>query len=774
MLAVKGKRKYVMIVMALLSIVIFFVLCQCLNVQASGFIDDTIDAGNNYSKYANDNYQLDFYVDKSWDWLPWNWGDGIGNTAMYAVYLLTDALWGIVRLVSSATGYVVQEAFKLDFIKDMTSYIGNNIQQLAGISPKGISGTGFYPSLLALFLVILGAYVAYTGMLKKEVTKAINTVVTFVLVFILTTGFIAYAPFYVEKLNDFSSDFSTEVLNIGTSVTMPDAGTENKDSADLIRDLLFDVQIYKPWLLLQFGSTDVDKARAESILSVSPDEEHGEKRTEAVKAEIEDNNNNYLSVAKVGSRLGTVLLLLIVNLVISYFVLLLTGLMILSQVLFSVYALFLVIAFILSLLPTYSGMSKRAIEKVFHIILTRVGITMILVVAFSISSMFYNVSEGYPFFMIAFLQIVTFVGIYVKMGDILGMIGLQSNGEGQLGTKMMRPMRSLQSRARVKVSRANRTGRAMLAGAVGGLVGSRAGTKNKQANIQVAENAESGKSYSFNDYAKKTSQRKQNGDDKKNVSSILSISETGSDKKRMKPNLGQKVGVKAANLVDMPKGAVSKAKRMKNNVANAPVSALYAVHQAKDSVTENMKGVKSGFKDGFQSAAGNKQQERREQNIAYQTELARKREDLHRRKQEKTNKMQGASDFSQKPVAAHTGSGGAADAGRKETYRGSTSSTVEKTTGNLSETPLKDTTNINEELEKVRSKAIVGHNNEKRNFTEKNSAAPAKNSVNENPYYESSVNRTTMLNGKPYQQMETGSKRRLRQKRNRKKDNRDL
>lgn len=767
MLAVKRKRKYLFIGMALLGIVIFFVLCQYMNVQASGLIDDTIDAGNNYSKYANDNYQLDFYVDKSWDWLPWNWGDGIGNTALYAVYLLTDALWGIVRLVSSATGYVVQEAFKLDFIKDMTGYIGNNIQQLAGVSPKGISGTGFYPSLLGLFLVILGGYVTYTGMLKKEVTKAINTVVTFVLIFILTTGFIAYAPFYVEKLNDFSSDFSTEVLNIGTSVTMPDAGAANKDSSDLIRDLLFDVQIYKPWLLLQFGSTDVEKTRAESILSVSPDEDHGEKRTEAVKAEIEDNNNNYLSVAKAGSRLGTVLLLLIVNLVISYFVLLLTGLMILSQVLFIVYALFLVIAFILSLLPTYSGMAKRAIEKVFHIILTRVGVTMILVVAFSISSMFYNVSGGYPFFMIAFLQIVTFVGIYAKMGDILSMVGLQSNGEGQLGSKMMRPMRTLQRRARVKVGRANRTGRAMLAGAVGGLAGSRTGRKNRKVNAQATGNMEGGKSYSFHDYAKKTSQRKQSGEDKKSVSGSSGFSERSTDKNRMKQNLGEKVGARAAVIAGVPKGTVEKAKRVKDNVVNAPTSALYAVNRAKDSVSENVKGVKNGF----QSAAGNKQQERQKQNIAYQADLARKREDLRRRKQEKTNKIQGKSDFSQKPVTVQPGSGGVTDTGGKETYRGSDPKLAEK----ISEKPSNHAaTHINEKLEKVRSKAVTGHRDGSQKPIEKGSTVSARNGVNENPYFDSATYRTTMLNGKPYQQPEADRKRRFRPKRNRNRDKKDI
>ena len=42
---------------------------------ASGLVDETIDAGNLYSQYRWDNYQIDFYVDTSWDWLPWDGQD---------------------------------------------------------------------------------------------------------------------------------------------------------------------------------------------------------------------------------------------------------------------------------------------------------------------------------------------------------------------------------------------------------------------------------------------------------------------------------------------------------------------------------------------------------------------------------------------------------------------------------------------------------------------------------------------------------------------------
>ncbi len=62
--------------------------------------------------------------------------------------------------------------------------------------------------------------------------------------------------------------------------------------------------------------------------------------------------------------------------------------------------------------------------RVFNTIMTRAGITLIVTVAFSISSMFYNISTDYPFFMVAFLQIVCFAGIYMKLGDLMSMFSL--------------------------------------------------------------------------------------------------------------------------------------------------------------------------------------------------------------------------------------------------------------------------------------------------------------------------------------------------------------
>ena len=463
------KRKivrYLLITLSVILGVLVFLSITGTVAHAAGLVDNTVSDANAYSKYPLENYQLDFYVDSSWDWLPWNWLDGIGKSIQYGLYAITNFVWTVSLYISNATGYVVQETYKLDFISDTANSIGKNIQTLAGVTSSGFSSEGFYVGFFLILILVMGIYVAYTGLIKRETTKAVHAVINFLVVFILSASFIAYAPNYISKINDFSADISSSALSLGTKIVLPDSSSKGKDSVDLIRDSLFSIQVKQPWLLLQYGESDIETLgsdRVESLLSASPDTDD---REDVVIEEIEDKDNDNLSVTKTMTRLGMVVFLFIFNIGISVFVFLLTGMMIFSQVLFIIYAMFLPISFILSMIPTYEDMAKKALTKLFNTIMMRAGITLIITTAFSISTMFYSISSGYPFFMIAFLQIVTFAGIYFKLGDLMAMFSLQSSDTQQVSRRIMRrPYMFLNRRARRLERKIGRTVAAGVAGA---------------------------------------------------------------------------------------------------------------------------------------------------------------------------------------------------------------------------------------------------------------------------------------------------------------------
>ena len=589
MKSVTKEKVFHVLKLVLLAVTVTLVLLSLLGTvaHASGLVDDTVNADNLYSKYPLSNYQLDFYVDNSWSWLPWNWLDGIGKSVQYGLYCITNFVWTISLYLSNATGYVVQQAYKLDFINDMADSIGKSIQTLAGVTEHGFSSSGFYVGFLLIIILIVGVYTAYTGLLKRETSKALHAVINFVVVFIVSASFIAYAPNYIQKINDFSSDISTASLDLGTKIMLPDSQSKGKDSVDLIRDSLFAIQVEKPWLLLQFGNSDTEEIgadRVEALVSASPSDEDGETRENVVKTEIEDNDNDNLTIPQVVNRLGMVFFLLIFNLGITIFIFLLTGMMLFSQILFIIYAMFLPISFLLSMIPTYENMAKQAVVRVFNAIMTRAGITLVVTVAFSISSMFYNISTDYPFFMVAFLQIICFAGIYMKLGELMSMFSLNANDSQQIGRRIFRrPMVFMRHRARRMEHRiARAVGAGSVAGAVAGASVARAG---KPATNQPPKKRE-------------------------NTSA----------------SMGSRVGSAVGAVMDTKNKVRDSASSLKENVKDLPTQAGYAVHSAKQKAKDNV----SDFKRGVVEERENRQEQRTQKRNLHRENISQKKQELQK------------------------------------------------------------------------------------------------------------------------------------------------
>ena len=589
MKSITREKVFHVLKLVLLAVTVTLVLLSLLGTvaHASGLVDDTVNADNLYSKYPLSNYQLDFYVDNSWSWLPWNWLDGIGKSVQYGLYCITNFVWTISLYLSNATGYVVQQAYKLDFINDMADSIGKSIQTLAGVTEHGFSSSGFYVGFLLIIILIVGVYTAYTGLLKRETSKALHAVINFVVVFIVSASFIAYAPNYIQKINDFSSDISTASLDLGTKIMLPDSQSKGKDSVDIIRDSLFAIQVEKPWLLLQFGNSDTEEIgtdRVEALVSASPSDEDGETRENVVKTEIEDNDNGNLTIPQVVNRLGMVFFLLIFNLGITIFIFLLTGMMLFSQILFIIYAMFLPVSFLLSMIPTYENMAKQAVIRVFNAIMTRAGITLIVTVAFSISSMFYNISTDYPFFMVAFLQIICFAGIYMKLGELMSMFSLNANDSQQIGRRIFRrPMVFMRHRARRMERRiARAVGAGSVAGAVAGASVARAG---KPATNQPPKKRE-------------------------NTSA----------------SMGSRVGSAVGAVMDTKNKVRDSASSLKENVKDLPTQAGYAVHSAKQKAKDNV----SDFKRGVVEERENRQEQRTQKHNLHRENISQKKQELQK------------------------------------------------------------------------------------------------------------------------------------------------
>ena len=628
---------------------------------ASGLVDETIDAGNLYSQYSWNNYQLDFYVDTSWDWLPWNWLDGMGNNLSYAFYGLSNVIWEISVLLSSGTGYIVQQTYALDFISDMADSIGKNIQVLAGMSTgsKRFNADGFYTWMLIFVVLIVGGYMGYVGLMKRETTKAVSAAVNMFVIFLLTAAFIAYAPQYIKNINDFSSDLSNGVLELGTKLVMPGNDEMGKKATDKIRNNLFAVQVYKPWLLLQFGTTDenaieseriaagIDGNRIRSVLSVSPLANFGEDRQAAVKTEIETYKNANMTVTNVASRFGIVILIGFLNLIISIFVIIMCGLVIFTQLLFIIFALYLPLNFILSMLPTYNGLLKKAVEKLFNTILMRAGLTLLITIAFSLSAMIYSMSGDYPFLMVAFLQIVVFVGTYLKMDEILSMVAL-GDGNNKRGRFLMSMgrymvMRKLFGRGRHSGSGAGgRTGGGAGSGSTGGRTGG--GTGSGSAGSGSTGSGSTGSRSAGSGSTGSRAGGRTGGGAGSGTNGGTGNGAGGSAGKA--PSAGAKAGKRVGMVMDSGKRLKDRMNLVKENVKNTPTEIKYQAGLHRKAIDQNVKD----FKEGIAGERNRRETGRLQEQNRIQADAGRKRREMYlaKRRSETALKRYDGIDFHQR------------------------------------------------------------------------------------------------------------------------------
>ena len=624
---------------------------------ASGLVDETIDAGNLYSQYRWDNYQIDFYVDTSWDWLPWNWMDRIDNKISSVFYGISDGIWLISVLLSSGTGYIVQQTYSLDFIGDMADDIGKNIQILAGMNTgsKKFNADGFYTWLLLFIVLIVGGYMAYAGLIKRKTTEAVSAAVNMLVIFLLTAAFIAYAPQYIKNINDFSADLSNGVLELGAKLVMPGNDEMGVKATDKIRNNLFAIQVYKPWLLLQFGTTDetaieseriaagVDGDRIKSILSVSPVTNFGEDRQTAVKTDIETYKNVNMTVTNVAGRFGTVILIGFLNLIISIFVVIMCGLVIFTQLLFIIFALYLPLNFILSMLPTYNGLLKKAVEKLFNTILMRAGLTLLITIAFSLSAMIYSMSGDYPFLMVAFLQIVVFVGTYLKMDEILSMVALGDGGSNKRGRFLKSMgrymvMRKLFGRryysggrrAAVSRSAGNGTG-----GGTGGNAGSSSGNEPAPSGESNSQRASSHTNNSGSKPVREPVGESANEPVRNPVGNNENASKNDGRRSESEwttiyqadkmPSAGTKAGQRVGMVMDSGKRLKDRMSLVKENVKNTPTEIKYQAGLQRNAVERNIRD----FKESIAGERNRRETGRLQERNRIQTDAGRKRREMY-------------------------------------------------------------------------------------------------------------------------------------------------
>ena len=576
---IKKNKKWSYNAFVLITICIVMIFLTSSVGYASGLMPEPDgDTNYNFMRFPLRNYQLDFYIPSRGIQLPHTMiGNATADAFNFALSGVTNILWMLNVNLSFFTGFMIQEAFELDFIGRTIDYVARNMQAI---------WNGFSRGFLPYFVLFVGGYVAYHGMLKKEVSKALQALLNFTITFILATAFFNATPTFLNMVNDFSRDMNTIALNVGTEILLTDSPQQGSNQ---IRQMLFELQVMQPYKILQFGSTDVPESRwlpflnyhgleggvreYEYIMGDPLPVYRSTPRTDALEYEIEELGNSNMLPQGLFMRLIAIIIIGIFNFFVNLFSLILAGLMIFSQLLFIIFASFLGISIILSLLPAFSGIRKKAILDLVNTFGLRIGVIMLATVTFLISAMIYSMTSTQPLAFVMFLQVIAFVGIFFTTGKILSKFSLETNESQSLAKRIVTdPLKKAFVMNRMSRNRGRNRG-------------------------NVSQN-----------------QRPTQTENGSNENATTS-----------KTSMASKVGNKIGKVASIPTKVQSAVSRIDDSIQNAPTKVKYGLHSAR-------KNFKTGYKNTTNTAksiASSKQQESKEK-------LAKMRKEMRKPKESST------------------------------------------------------------------------------------------------------------------------------------------
>lgn len=386
------------------------------------------DVKLDYNEYPQQNYSLDTYVDTSGDWLPWNWADGAGKQVYIGLMEIINSIWQLNVLLANFTMIIVQESFKLDFVSGVVDEIGKIVQNIAGFGTSGFMENGLWPQLITLIICIVGAWATYVGIVKRETNRAWSGLISSLIVFVCALGYFSNAGTILSGLNKWSSDLQSNMLSISANIVSPGSSYDKDEGIATVRNQMFDLMVKKPYLLMQYGTFDVEKKRVNDLLTLDPLKKK-EDRQKKAEVEVSEKDNSMMSLNGITMRAAFVPLLFFANSIIGTFMLIMSGLIILYQMIFIVLALFGPVPLLMAIVPRWQQTAVDWGSKVVHAQLMKIAIALLFTILFGVSAILYRATETKElgFLGMMAVQIVCFVGIIIKRKELFGMVATATN-----------------------------------------------------------------------------------------------------------------------------------------------------------------------------------------------------------------------------------------------------------------------------------------------------------------------------------------------------------
>jgi len=386
-------------------------------------IDDIIPKNKEklkYEEYPPSSYGIDIYTPEGGfgeSLKFWKWGDKVKEQMVAILFSLISIGWTINLGISTFVTSMVGQSMSLNIVADVGDKLGDVISKAAGFN--GSWGNGIYSELIGLMLALLACWVIWVGFVQRRQSEMLGGLLKALGILVFTLGFFANSSYIIKGLNTFSEQVNKTVLDSTQSISGASEGYSS--GVDSITDLTHTLLIKQPYTLLQFGTTDMKKIGDERIKKMLTTT-NADERQKLLEHEVKDENNKILVLDATFERGALVLLLFLINGPLWVVLGLCSMAMLFYQLMFIIVALMSPVMLLMALVPAWTGTAKRFLSELFRTLLMKVAIGFLITLMFWVSSILFSATDKYGYLVVAALQVLSFLGVWLYRKTIFDAI----------------------------------------------------------------------------------------------------------------------------------------------------------------------------------------------------------------------------------------------------------------------------------------------------------------------------------------------------------------
>ncbi|PHB37130.1 CD3337/EF1877 family mobilome membrane protein [Bacillus wiedmannii] len=386
-------------------------------------IDDIIPKNKEklkYEEYPASSYGIDIYTPEGGfgeSLKFWKWGDKVKEQMVAVLFSLISIAWTVNLAVSTFVTSMVGQSMSLNIVADVGDKLGDVISKAAGFN--GSWGNGIYSELIGLMLALLACWMIWVGFVQRRQSEMLGGLLKALGILVFTLAFFANSSYIIKGLNTFSEQVNKTVLDSTQSISGASEGYSS--GVDSITDLTHTLLIKQPYTLLQFGTTDMKKIGDERIKKMLTTT-NADERQKLLEYEVKDKNNKILELDATFERGALVLLLFLINGPLWVVLGLCSMAMLFYQLMFIIVALMSPVMLLMALVPAWTGTAKRFLSELFRTLLMKVAIGFLITLMFWVSSILFSATDKYGYLVVAALQVLSFLGVWLYRKTIFDAI----------------------------------------------------------------------------------------------------------------------------------------------------------------------------------------------------------------------------------------------------------------------------------------------------------------------------------------------------------------